>query len=249
MLKSIIIEDEENAANLLEGMLHDIDPTILVLQKCRDLANGVKCIKKYNPDIVFLDIELPVYSGIQILDFFDKEDITFHIIFTTASSEYAVKAFEMSAIDYLMKPIQEEQLKTSIQKAFSKTPNVKADIFPILKENLDYIGNKKLVVPIANGFEILNISDISYLKAEGSYTLIFLGSSASILISKNLKHLESLLQGADNFVRIHRSFVANIDFARRILRKDGGTLYMKNNIELPVAEDKMELVLKMLNKI
>jgi two-component system LytT family response regulator len=114
--KAIIIEDEENAAILLEEMLAEIDPGIKVMEKCRDLPSGVRSIKKHDPFVVFLDIELPVYSGIQILDFFEPDEINFRIVFTTAYSNYAVRAFEMCAIDYLLKPIQESQLKNAIAK-------------------------------------------------------------------------------------------------------------------------------------
>src|ERR1700760_4512052 len=117
MSKAIIIEDEPHAANLLEAMIGELEPEIRVMEKCGDLPSGVRSIRRYGPDIVFLDIQLPMYSGIQLLDFFNPEDLTFQIIFTTASNEYAVKAFEMSAIDYLMKPIQEEKLKAALKKA------------------------------------------------------------------------------------------------------------------------------------
>ncbi len=108
MLKTIIIEDEPAAANLLEEMLKDIEPEVEVIEKCSDLPSGVKSIKRHSPDIVFLDIELPIYSGLQLLEFFNPEEITFQIIFTTAYNEYAMKAFEMSAVDYLLKPCRKK---------------------------------------------------------------------------------------------------------------------------------------------
>jgi len=249
MLRSIIIEDEQHAANLLEAMLHDIDPTIQILEKCGDLPGGVKSIKKNAPDIVFLDIELPVYSGIQLLDFFNIDEITFHIIFTTAANEYAVRAFEMSAVDYLMKPIQIEKLRAAIEKVISKQTIPAMEILPVLKQNFQQEAQNKIVVPVANGFEILNLQDISYFKAEGSYTQIFFASNTKMLISKNLRHFEFILTNIKSFIRIHRSFIVNINFAKRILRKDGGTLILENNIELPVADDKMEIIIESLQKL
>lgn len=249
MLTVIIIEDEQHAANLLESMLKDIDPSIQVLEKCGDLPGGVKSIKKNTPDIIFLDIELPVYSGIQLLDFFNPEEITFHIIFTTASNEYAVRAFEMSAADYLMKPIQEVKLRSAIEKILKRTVVTDGEILPVLKQNFQNDVNRKIVVPVTNGYEILNLKDICYLKAEGSYTQIFFASNANMLVSKNLKHFEFILAGLSNFIRIHRSFIVNIHFAKKILRKDGGTLFLENNNELPVADDKMQLILESLQKL
>src|SRR5690242_2223518 len=120
MFKAIIIEDEPKAAILLEQMICNIEPTAVVLDKCVDLPSGIKSIKKYNPDVVFLDIELPVYSGIQLLDFFNPEEINFNVIFTTAFNDYAIRAFEMSAVDYLLKPLQEEKLRLAIEKLYRK---------------------------------------------------------------------------------------------------------------------------------
>jgi len=122
MLRTIIIEDEPAAANLLSEMLKDIAPEVSVVEMCPDLPSGVKSIKRHAPDIVFLDIELPVYSGIQLLEFFNPEEINFQVIFTTAYNEYAMKAFEMSAVDYLLKPLQEEKLNAAIKKVYIGRP-------------------------------------------------------------------------------------------------------------------------------
>jgi two-component system LytT family response regulator len=248
MFKAIIIEDEQNAANLLEQMLREIEPAANVAEKCVDLPSGIKSIRKHNPDVVFLDIELPVYSGIQLLDFFNQDEITFNIIFTTAFNEYAIRAFEMSAVDYLLKPVQEEKLKAAIQK-FSRKKNMQqADLIPLLKTNLQNPINKKIVVPVVSGFEVLNLKDICYFKAEGSYTQIFFIDNTSLLVSKNLKHFEFILSDLDFFVRIHRSFVVNINFVKKIMRKDGGVLFLENHIELPIADDKTQKVLDLLQK-
>ncbi|MGK2862771.1 MAG: LytR/AlgR family response regulator transcription factor [Chitinophagaceae bacterium] len=249
MVRAIIIEDEQHAAKLLEEMLHEINPSIKILEKCSDLPAGVKSIKKNAPDIVFLDIELPVYSGIQLLDFFNPEEITFHIIFTTASNEYAVRAFEMSAVDYLMKPIQEEKLQAAIEKILRKQASSGIEMLPVLKHNFQQEASRKIVVPVTYGYEILNLKDICYFKAEGSYTQIFFTTNKSMLVSKNLKHFEFILTGLNNFIRIHRSFVVNINFAKKILRKDGGILFLENNTELPVADDKMPIILESLQKL
>jgi two-component system LytT family response regulator len=248
MPKAIIIEDEQQAANLLETMLFEIDPSVQVVEKCRDLPAGVKSIKKHAPDIVFLDIELPVYSGIQLLDFFNPEEINFHIIFTTASNEYAVRAFEMSAVDYLMKPLQAEKLKASLEK-FSKRQLISGpENLPVLKQNLQPYSNRKIVVPVTSGFEILNLKDICYFRAEGSYTQIFLVDHTSLLVSKNLKHFEFILCNVETFVRVHRSFIVNLNFVKKILRKDGGMVLLENQIELPIAEDKTQKIIELLQK-
>ena len=249
MLNTIIIEDEHQAANLLEAMIQDAGLDIMVLDKCPDLASGVKSIKKHKPDIVFLDIELPVYSGIELLNFFNPEEINFHIIFTTASNEYAVRAFEMSAVDYLMKPIQEEKLQAALEKIV-RIPTIKvSENLPILKNNLHPSVNKKIVVPVANGYEVLNLNDICYLKADGSYTRLFFRSNTNMLVSKNLKHFEFILSDISYFIRVHRSFIVNIHRIKKVLRKDGGTVFLENEAELPIAEDKIQLILNALKML
>jgi two-component system LytT family response regulator len=136
MFKTVIIEDETPAANLLEKMLEELELPIEVVEKCSDLPEGVRAIRKHQPNLVFLDIELPVYSGIQLLDFFNPEEINFNIIFTTAFNEFALKAFEMSAADYLLKPLQHEKLRASLEKLVAKQTMVATPFLPILKENL-----------------------------------------------------------------------------------------------------------------
>jgi two-component system LytT family response regulator len=248
MFKSIIIEDEINAANLLEGMLHEIDPSIRILEKCRDLPTGVKSIRRNKPDVVFLDIELPIYDGTQLLDFFDKEEIDFHLIFTTAYDQYAIKAFEMSAIDYLQKPIGEEKLRIAIEKLAGKSAKTAAGLLPVFSENFRSPVGGKIVVPVSDGFEIMNMKDIAYLKAEGSYTQIVLSANKSLVVSKNLKYFQNILSGTGYFVRIHRSFIANMNYAKKILRKDGDFLILENNAELPVSEDKVDMILHRLGR-
>jgi two-component system LytT family response regulator len=249
MFKAIIIEDELNAANLLEGMLLDLYPSMEIMDKCKDLPTGVKSIRKHKPEVVFLDIELPVYSGIQLLEFFDQKEINFQIIFTTAYNQYAINAFEMSATDYLLKPIQEDKLRTAVEKVAKQTIRPVMDTLPILRQNLQHDVNKKIVVPVINGYEILNSSDICYLKAEGSYTQICNSRNHTLLVSKNLKYFESILSQVGCFIRIHRSYIANTQFARKILRSDGGFLVMENKIELPISDDKMENLLEVLARL
>ncbi len=246
-MKVIIIEDENKAADLLQNMLMQIDPSIEIIEKCSDLLSGVKSIKANHPDLIFLDVELPVHSGLQLLDFLEEDEIKFSIIFTTASNQYAVNAFEMSAIDYILKPIDEEKLKLSIQKF-----NHHRRIFPeqnisILKQNLQTSEFKKIIVPVVSGFEILKLTDILYLKAEGSYTKIFLADNKSLTVSKNLKYFEVILGSNNYFIRIHRSFIANVHLAKRIIRKDGYFIIMEDESQLPVITEKVEEIIQFFN--
>ena len=248
MYSAIIIEDEYHASKLLENMLANMEPRVQVLDKCTDLPSGVLSIRKHKPNVVFLDIELPVYSGVQLLDFFDPDEIDFHIIFTTAFNEYALKAFEMCAIDYLMKPLQEHKLKAALDKLPAETNLATQQLLPALKHNLQNSDQKKIVLPVVNGFEVVNVGDICYLKAEGSYTLLVLNDGTNHLVSKNLKHFQQLLEGLSNFLRVHRSVMVNVWFIKKIVRNVGYTLILNDKTELPVAEEKVRELLAILQR-
>ena len=245
-MKVIIIEDEKIASDLLQQMLIEIDANIEIADRCYDLPSGVKSIKKHDPELIFLDVELPVYSGLQLLDFFDAEDINFKIIFTTASNKHAIQAFEMSAIDYVLKPIQPDKLKQAISKYKEQILNKSSENITILTQNLQTPNIKKIVIPVQTGFEILNIIDIVYVKAEGSYTKIVLNNNVSYTMSKNLKYFESVLESNPHFVRIHRSYLANINFIKRILRNDGYYAVFDDTTQLPIVNDKIEEVIKLI---
>lgn len=247
MIKTIIVEDEPKAADLLKDMLGEIDSKIEVLDWCQDLPSAIKSIKKYGPELIFLDVELPVYDGLQILDFLNPEEINFSIIFTTASNEHAVKAFEMSAIDYVLKPIQFDKLKSAVQKfTLNRSKNLNYP-FSTLRDNLNNNTSPKIIIPQATGFEIINIADIMYIKAEGSYSKIFLKNDGNLLVSNNLKYFEDIVSGEKNFIRVHRSHIVNVNYAKRIVRSDGISIVLENGTDLPIAGDNVDTVLQYFN--
>ncbi len=247
MINAIIIEDEINASNLLCKMLQDIDNGIVIKSQCGDIPSGVLSIRKHKPDVVFLDIELPVYSGIQLLDFFAEDEINFSIVFTTAYNQYAIKAFEMSAVDYLLKPIQHDKLQLAIHKLRNKiSAKIHEPGLSVLKQNLSNAEKKKIVLPVSDGVLILNVDEILYIRAEGSYSKIFMKNKEALLFSKNLKHFEYLLSDNKHFIRVHRSFIANLNFSEKLSRSDGGTLVMINNIEIPVSTEMFDDIVEAL---
>lgn len=247
MIKAIIIEDEPKAAELLSQMLEEIDAGIIMLDLCPDLPSAIKSIRKHAPDIVFLDVQLPVYNGLQLLDFLNPEEITFKIIFTTASNEHALRAFDMSAVDYVLKPIQFEKLQNAVQKYLDTRNVISQYPFAALKDNFYNTGVPKIIIPQSNGFEILKLDEIVYIKAEGSYAKIFLENEKKLTVSHNLKYFEDMLRSENFFIRIHRSFLVNIHFAKRIVRSNGTVLVMENEEELPVSLEKLDSVLNFFN--
>ena len=247
MFKSIIIEDESKAAELLGEMIHEIEPRIRIIDTCADLPSAVKSIRKHAPDLVFLDVELPIYNGLQLLNFFNPDEIKFRIIFTTASHQHAIQAFNMSAVDYVLKPIQYDKLTNAIQKFIDNQGKGEQANYGALKDNYFSNGNKKIVVPLMNGFEIIKLKDILYIKAEGSYAHIHQENGSSLTVSHNLKYYEDIFSGEMNFIRVHRSYLVNINFVKRISRNDGAILVMENSTELPVALDKIDAILNYFN--
>ncbi len=247
MIKAIIIEDEPRAAELLSEMVNEIEPSIQIVDKCADLPTAVKSIKKYSPELVFLDVELPIYNGLQLLNFFNADEIKFKIIFTTASHQHALQAFDMSAVDYILKPIQYDKLNSAILKFMENYGKPDQATYAALKDNYFSNGNKKIVVPLINGFEIIKLKNILFIKAEGSYAHIHQENGTSLMVSHNLKFYEDLFSSESNFIRVHRSYLVNINFAKRISKNDGAQLIMENNAELPIALDKVDSILEYFN--
>ena len=242
-ITAVIIDDEFKARNVLQNILQENFPEVKILAQADDVPEGVLAIRKHQPQLVFLDIEMPGYNGFQLLDFFGS--INFNIIFTTAYSEYALQAFQVSAIDYLLKPIQIEKLKNALEK-FKNGPIPQHDErIDTLKQNLNHSGIQKLALPVASGLRFIKVDDIVYLKADGSYTNFVL-ENEKLLISKKLKDFEDLLAGNPNFYRPHRSYLINIHKVKEFNKGDGGYIIMDNNDEVGVSRELKEETLKKL---
>lgn len=243
-IRAIIVEDEPKTRSAMETMLKEFCPFSEWVGSARDLPEAIKLIHKHKPDVIFLDIELPGYSGLQLLDFFEKEEISFSIIFTTAYSEYALQAFQLSAVDYLLKPVQIEQLNVAIEKVRRhKTSPQSYQRIQALKNNFEPEPQSlKIALPMTEGWIILNSSDIIYLKAEGAYTRFITKNSSSILASKNLKEFDRLLD-LKYFFRPHRSYVINLNFVNQIIRKDGGYILMDNGDQVMLTQAKRDELL------
>lgn len=245
----IIIDDEGKARVLLNAMLERYCPELEIVAECVDLPTGVKAIKKLNPNLVFLDIEMPGYSGLELLDFFDEEELTFDIIFTTAYNEYAIQAFRFSAIDYLLKPLQYQQLQEAVDRFIKKNEKEAGKRLEALKENLNTdepVGEKRIVVPIGQSLKFLRLSDIVMIKGEGAYSEVNLKDGEKLLASKNLKHFEDMLSGVPRFFRSHKSYIINVQEVVEYSKSDGGMIQLKGNLNAGISPDKLEEFLKMM---
>lgn len=238
MLKAIIIDDEAKARRILDSFITEYCPQVIIAGVAEDVVQGVKLIQKESPDIVFLDIEMPGYNGFQLLEFFDE--INFEIIFVTAYSEFALKAFQVSAVDYLLKPVQIEQLVKAVEKAEKIRGNsLIKERLQTLKTNLEEQKIKKIVVPVSEGSLFIDIKDITHLKAEGSYVNIYLRDGNKILVSKNIKDYENQLTPAEGFFRTHRSFLVNVQHIKKIT-PDNSEAELANRQMISIARERKQ---------
>jgi two-component system, LytTR family, response regulator len=236
MLKAIIVDDEAKARRILESFIKEYCSTIQICALAEDVPTAVKAIKKFEPDLVFLDIEMPGYNGFQLLEFFD--DVNFEIIFVTAYSEFAIKAFQVSAIDYLLKPLQIEQLIHAVEKVEKLKGNslIKQKL-EALQTNLKENKIQKIAVPVSNGTLFVDVKDITHLKAEGSYVNIFLKDGNKILVSKNIKDYEDVLTVTEGFFRCHRSFLVNKQFIK-VISPDNSAATMLNTHCVQISRER-----------
>ena len=239
-MKAIIIDDEKRARISLRLLLEEYCPEVTLVAECENLPEGVKAIHKYQPDLVLLDIEMPGHSGLELLDFFNESEINFAIIFTTAYNEFAIQAFKLSAIDYLLKPIVPEELANAIQRLQKQ----KEQQFRALTENINTETFEKIAIPSGNSYVLIKIADILYIKGEGSYSEVFLKDKSKHLASRNLKNFEDILGKDKRFLRTHKSYIVNFEEVLAYNKSDGGSLEMQNGISIPVSVDKSNLILE-----
>ena len=235
-IKAILIDDEERARNTLSSLLLNYCPEIDVLATCSNVPDGVLAINKHKPDVVFLDIEMPDYNGFELLGFF--REIDFDIIFVTAYSEYAIKAFEISAVDYILKPIDIDQLKNSVEKLKQKKLHSQMqEQIELLKESYKGDDIRKIALSMSNGLTFVEIADIVLLEADGAYTTFYLKDGQKIVVSKKLKFYEDILSNRSYFFRTHRSYFINVNFIKTYSRSENAIL-MENNFSVTISRDR-----------
>lgn len=247
--KTIIIEDEKRAQILLQSILENNFPTIEIMAIADDLPTGVKAIRKHKPDFVFLDIEMPNFNGLEILDFFDENQVDFSIIFTTAYNHYAIEALKISAVDYLLKPLNKEDITEAIQRFEKKNSTQNQDSFSSLKSIVQNKQITKIAVPMGNQFHFINPKNIIYIKADNTYSELYLENNQKMVISRSIKNFEEGLNPCGFFCRIHKSYLINTKFVDKYDKSNGGWVTLSNDIELPLSNDKAEEFLKMIHKI
>ena len=205
-LKAILVDDELNARENLRYLLNDFCPEISVVGEASNIDDAVQLIEKETPSIVFLDIEMPEKNGFQIFNEF--EEINFQVIFITAYDQYAIKAFQVAAIDYLLKPIEVSLLQNAVKKAQLFISQKKLDTrIPVLKENKKEL--KKIAIPYKNDYAIIATDDIICIQADRMYSIVYTTNNKEYIASKKLNHYENLFENVTSFTRVHRSWIVN----------------------------------------
>ena len=240
MKTALIIDDIENARVSLRRDLGDYCEGIDEIFEADGVVSGAKAIKEYDPDIVFLDIQMNDGSGFDLLELLPE--IHFKLIFTTSSDEHAIQAFKFSAVDYLLKPIDPSELKEAVKKAAGNNGSLEA-----LRTNM---GGKieRLALNSQDKIKVVRVPEIVRCESTGSYTLFFMKGGEQVLVTRTLKEYDSLLS-SQGFIRVHQSHLVNLDYVREFVKVDGGYLVLDDRSEIPVASRKKSLVMKVLSEI
>ncbi|MBN7816446.1 LytR/AlgR family response regulator transcription factor [Algoriphagus pacificus] len=243
-LQVIIVEDEFHSRETLKAFLKEYCPEVVVMDTASTVQEAVEKISSLRPNLVFMDIELQTGTGFDVLQ--QVKHLDFHLIFTTAFEHYAIKAIKFSSIDYLLKPIDLEELLEAVQKAKSL---IESESRQNLLENLlnnfqsPSLENRKICLSTAEGVEFIPANQISYCEANGSYTDFHLTDDRKLVVSKNLKEYENIL-GDLNFMRVHNSFLINLSEVKKFVRSEGGYIVMNNEKQVSISNSKREEFMK-----
>lgn len=245
MINSVIVDDEPYCCTVLATLLKKYCPQVQLQATCTSAEEGVKSIKTLHPDLVFLDIEMPGKNGFQMLE--ELQQVNFNIIITTSYDQYALKAFSFSAIDYLLKPIDKNELMRAVNKvAIGSSLQIKRQL-EILLDKIRHPENtvSKIALPTMDGLEILSVDQIVSCSADSNYTIIKLKGAKKITLSKNLKELEEML-GMQGFLRVHNSHLINLNEISRYVKGEGGYVIMSDGSAIDVSRSRKESLMKRL---
>jgi two-component system LytT family response regulator len=249
MMNILIVDDEERARSLLRSIIEKNNAdNSFQLEEAGNLKEAVSKIEETKPDIVFLDIEMPGEKGTEIFNHLKPEQVDFSLVFTTAYDEFALKAFEMNALDYLLKPLRPQKVIQLIDnvKEQQKQQSLEEQL-KLLHSSLMTKNFRKIGLPLSDGVEFVPIDEILQMEADGMYTKIHLTSKESRLVSKPLKHFVELLSQDTTFLKPHRSHLINMRFIKQYINRDGGYLIMENDKVVPIARNRKQEVLNSLS--
>ena len=247
MIKALVIDDENRTRDLIAKMINSFGLDIKAISAGESVVSGLKAIEEHNPDIVFLDIQMPDGTGFDLLRSLPNK--SFEVIFITAHEEFAIKAIKFSALDYILKPIDADELKAAVERAIKSVGSKKEEIqFDALQLNIQPNQKRRLVLKTHESVHVVELDSIIRCESERNYTSFFLINGKKIVVSKTLKDYEILLAG-HNFLRVQQSHLINLDFVSRYDKINGGTIVMKDDSEVPLSPAKREIFFKILDNL
>lgn len=243
-LSAIIVEDEEASRETLANYLAKYCPDVRLMAQADSVKTGIEAIQQHQPDIVFLDVEMPYGNGFDLLD--ELSEINFATVFVTAYSNYAIKALNMSASYYILKPVDIDELVAAVDKIKEEKKTDSHSFYSkILVENLHTVNKQehKIVLPVLNGFEVIRVKDVIRIQANDNFSDFHLSSGDRKVICRTLKHFEELLSEFD-FLRVHKSHLVNVQYIKRYIKGKGGQLIMTDDSEVEVSQSKKKQLLE-----
>jgi len=245
-MRAILVDDEVHCTKLLEWQLEKYCPSIEVIGTYNDPRSALRALEVANPDVVFLDIEMPAINGFEILEKLDQ--ISFRVIFTTAYDHYAIQAIKISALDYLLKPISIPDLVTAVNRLLNTEDDSRQSRLDILKTQLEDPKKEieRLAVPTSTGYVFITVDSIMFCEASSNYTIIHFADRSKLVVSRTLKQTEEVLSG-NNFVRVHQTYLVHLKFVSRYVKGSGGYLVLNDNSMINVANSKKKQLIEKLN--
>ena len=245
MIKALLIDDERDALEMLEWQLKNYCPEVAIVAMCHSANAGMEAIRQHEPDLVFLDIEMPKKNGFELLEAFP--DPKFTVIFTTAYDQFAIKAFKYAAFDFLLKPIDADDLKETVARYAKKKPATERSQIELLLQQLQPKKEAKIPLPTQEGILFVDAHTIVHCESSSNYCRIHFTNNSKLLIAKTLKEIEELLKDFQ-FYRVHHSHLINLQHIARYVKADGGYIEMTNGSSVAISRQKKEEFVALLLK-
>ena len=244
MIKAILIDDEVHCLDTLSMLITDFCPEVQLMEQCHSAKQGLDAVARHQPAIIFLDIEMPVMNGFEFLEQF--KEISFAIIFTTSYDQYAIKAIRFSALDYLLKPIDPKELIVAVRKVQTQKHLPVPEQFQMLMNQIKHkeVGFSKIAIPTSEGFELIPADQVIRCEADDNYTHLYMKNKTKIVACRTLKEMEEQLQDYASFIRVHHSYVVNLNEVNKYIRGEGGYLVMSDGSTVNVSRSRKDSLMK-----
>jgi len=244
-MRTLIIDDEQECRRATRLIAEKYCPNLQIVGEADSVATGLKAISQLQPELVLLDIQMQDGTGFDLVQHY--ETIPFKIIFITSFDQYALQAFQLSALDYLLKPIEPELLINAVHKAIT------VDVSHTIKQQVEIQlaslqAKQRIALPTLEGLEIFNLDDIMYCESDSNYTMFYLKNNSKFMVSRTIKEYEDILP-EKQFVRIHKSYIINLLFVTKYIKGDGGDIVLSNGVCLPIARLRKDKLLEKLKAI